>query len=277
MAASYRHRCQLMGGKFVTYLGWLQTEGYLYIERLVTSTSRKEWRQSVSSYTTTNVWEERCLQAKACATFALMNNRRQDTVTIEELQNTSIGWKGWAHMQATIPAHIKKMKGASDDKDGTHKPPAKKGAKTASNAAESEARNLVANTETTMTRYSTIQDAYTTDAEMRKWSSSYMDELTPLVESLKREMDDPFFKMFKLAVIDPSKMRMLKKDQGAGLVGKLQGMVESFNAPMQSVESVLNRVESMMGAANEDGSPSGKRPAPKAKKAAKKAKAAPST
>lgn len=81
-----------------------------YMEKVMRVTTLEEFKDAVTSGTTENMWEAKLKADTARRKFAVCNNRAIESVTDEELINTSIGIDGWADMTVSANFAVSKAK-----------------------------------------------------------------------------------------------------------------------------------------------------------------------
>ena len=221
MAASYVAMCVRMGPPFLQYNSWLGTTCYLYIIRLISSRCEKEWRQATEHYSEINVWETRINEQKAIKKFAHFHLRKPEAVTLEEIEQSALGVKGWAEAQVSMVLHPCSKQG--NDQGGSAPPSAKKAKPspkatalggTTLGAAEKGAKEMVSLHCNMDLEFRTLHDLLERQSEQWKWSPSYLDKLVNFeadVKSFENSCEDDFYRKFKAAALSPQMLKALQR------------------------------------------------------------------
>ena len=253
MAAAYCQMAQQMGGKFVGWSQWLNAPTYLYIRRLLSTTSTKEWRQAVESSVTTNLWEDRVRMCKAQANYGRMNNMKAELVTQEMLNGTKLGIQGWADVQSVVM-----IDNTAQSENGTEakgKAKAKPKAKTESKdntaaKAERDAKEFLATMTTAICAKERFVHMYEENQEGMQWCADFVKKMEAAHKCISdREAEfEEFPGDLRAAALSPNSMRKARKTYGDEWVPKLISFKERLQEPTTDLDVVVNQVQSMRSA-----------------------------
>ncbi|CAE7513217.1 unnamed protein product, partial [Symbiodinium pilosum] len=97
---------------FVEFNEWTQTENFLLVEKLSSSTQAEEWAEVVEQCDGSATFATESFRMKARRKYAVVNGLKFEDVTVEEVEKSPQGLKGWGEMVVTVPGIEEASKGA---------------------------------------------------------------------------------------------------------------------------------------------------------------------
>ena len=85
------------------YNGWTQTETYLLVEKLSSSTRQEEWAEVVQQFDKSDTLKLESYRLKAMRKYAASMKIPFESVEPEEVETSPHGLQGWAEMNAPAP------------------------------------------------------------------------------------------------------------------------------------------------------------------------------
>ena len=82
---------------------WTQTETYLLVEKLSSSTQAEEWREVVEQCDSSASFETEAFQLKARRKYACVKGISFESVTLADVEKSLQGLAGWADINVTVP------------------------------------------------------------------------------------------------------------------------------------------------------------------------------
>ena len=299
MAASYVAACIKYGGSMVSFNVFLQAPCYLYIRKLVTSSSETEWKETVEAHNSVKVWSEKAKVCKARRHFAMCNGMKMEAVSESMVRESKEGIDTWAEVQVVagvagvavpaLPMSAASGKGKAKAKAqgkrvyqevgaGTEDGEAvdrkvKVGTTKAASAAnlvtkaEQEAKHTIALYTQVEMELENMQRAAATDPQTWSWAQHFLTEAAGLQQQIKAKEHSmgTFTGRFKAAALSAATMKQLRKEVGEQYLGKLMEYSSSTKDKLAELSMVVERVRVMSEVPT-----SGTQPAPK-KKGAKRA------
>ena len=232
LAANYKKTALTIGGKFVAENTWLDCQVFLFIQKLVTSTTSTDWIMESESYSIENHWEASSTLNKARRKYAAVHMVKAEAVTEEMLRDSAMGIKGWAEMSVHVqlpgqrtpaPANkaIEAGKGGGKSKAGKANPAKPKDTKPKDNSiakAEKELKDLLGRHTQASLLMKKLADRKSSDTEDDwTWADGFFKMLENNTEdfnSLHGE-NAGFLGDFKAAALTAAGMRVLKKTKAS--------------------------------------------------------------
>ena len=257
MAQNYSDMARRAGGNFVSFSPWLGSETFLFMRRLVSETNLEAWKQVLETTTTTNCWEERVLVSKACLHFATAHGRRHESVSQQEVEESTLGIKGWADMVSIVPMASVKRTGvngmglADEGADSGTSPPKQKAAKKPPNptvAAEKQAKEVLSAVSLAEGAVKRTLDEVQDLGESMSWCKKFTDEIEQAwaqclskVDALGELQDD-----FKAAMLSPVHARDMKKQMGEDYMRQLITYAETVGPSVAIVTQKIKKLKSLI-------------------------------
>ena len=88
---------------FVEWNSWTQTETYLLVERLSSSTQAEEWKEVVEQCDASATYETEAYHIKARRKFAVAKGLALEAVSLEDVEASPQGIHGWADINISVP------------------------------------------------------------------------------------------------------------------------------------------------------------------------------
>ena len=87
---------------FVEWNAWTQTETYLLVEKLSSSTQAEEWREVVEQCDSSASFESEAFQVKARRKYACVKGIPFESVTLADVEKSPQELTGWADINVTV-------------------------------------------------------------------------------------------------------------------------------------------------------------------------------
>jgi hypothetical protein len=273
LAKAYVEQAIEVGGKFVGYNSFMKTPVYLFIRRLMSSSSVKEWRQTVESSKSENLWDARAKQCRAITNFAIMAGRKVDSVSLEEVVESSIGLDGWAASFAcgTVAKAGAKAGGKAGAKGGA-KAGAKVGGRPSNMAledgedpspkvpkatkanpvakAEREAKELLSKITALDNERVRLQQHCDENPDSMSWAETFLATMKALDSEIQLSTGSMgnFVADFKAHALSATGMRTLKKTFGDTYLEKLLLFKATFEEKANRLDDTVTTVRRMLSA-----------------------------
>jgi hypothetical protein len=272
----------------------LKSKQYLFIERLLESSTTEEWIQISEGYTECNEWEELGKEHRAKKNFALANSMKVEAVTTSMIEKTSLGVDGWATVSINMPLRsagsgTKGAKGKPPDtsagplddtppratgkgkagnkrKDDDVVPPAQKQPNKKPKvspivAAEKDVKQFIADEAFVAREVSKLKEEQTKHPAIWTWANSFFKEL----EVQEKAMDAALHSLgtfpgdLKAAQMTPANLRNFKKNLGETYLENLVVMNRAMKDTIPIMKATVDKIKAM-GSACLSGEPgSGKK------------------
>ena len=264
-AASYVEKCKLLKGVWMAYNTWVDDWTYLFSSRFITSSNERMCEEISEHYDNVNTWEEHHMQCKARRAYAAFKKVHMDKVTIEEVEQTSLGIKGWADVVHTVSAtsvggksQEKLSNKAKSSGSGSTAPAAKRVSMVGKpsdsiSVAERVAKQVISRELVLEKQYKSLAQQMTAEAESWTWAENFIDELKNKrseYEQLLTSFEGSFPDKLKAAVLSPNLMKGLRKETGTHWHSKLCAFVEGAERRLDEIEVAYKNIHNMNHAKN---------------------------
>jgi hypothetical protein len=255
---------------------------YMFIRRLMSSTSIKEWKQTIESSRSENLWEARANECKAIANFAINHDRNPNDVTLAEVVDSSIGLAGWV---AVVPVGIspgvagKAAGGKSAGRgartaaapmplaDGEVPRQPKRGAPKAAGGnplikAERDAKELLSKLAALNNDRLRLQAQCDKEPDAMSWALKFLNTMNEMETEMQQPSEDlgDFVSDFKAHALSPTGMRTLKKTYVHNYLEKLIQFKAFFVDKANRLDEVVTTVRNMLSASEGLAQPSKRKP-----------------
>ena len=251
MAKSYVTMCEEVAGPFVQYNSWLGVKCYLFVMRLISSRCEKEWQTATQNYTEENVWETKIEQQKALRKFAHQMGRPVQSVSIDEIEATTLGVKGWAEAAVVVPFNkTNGMSGPGDDEPGKQTPPSKKQkpeqASPTIASAEKEFKAILSMQAHIEIEYASLKIVMDNNKQHWQWADSYIKQMSKAEEKIiqfETNKDDDFMKKFKIGMLSATMLKDLRKAHESTYIVKVMTTSASLQTLLNVLASLVAKVQ----------------------------------
>jgi len=258
-ADSCIEKCKSLKGIWMAYNSFLDDWTYLFSAKIITSSNERIWDEVSEHYDTVNVWEQHHMQCKARRAYAAFKKVHMDTVTVEEVEQTQLGIKGWADVVHTVSATNVDVK--SDNKQAKAKkldlPVAKKTTvatpSDSISSAEKVAKQLISQELVLETQYKSITQQVAISAESWSWADTFLEDLRSKrseFELFLEGLGDSFYDKLKAAALSPNLMKGLRKETGTHWHSKLCAFIEGAEKRLEEIDYCCKNIQNMNHAKN---------------------------
>jgi hypothetical protein len=233
---------------FCVWNSWLQTEQFLFVKKLITSSCEKEWKQVAESSSQIDIWQEKAKESRARRALAVSKGIHVDKVSISDVLGTAEGLDGWADMVVVAaPTCVKAAKCKAKAK-------AKASALTSGSSgpatlaqAERSVKDLMAKEVGMAQEVAKISAAIQLKPTDWQWALEFMEEISSAEKTLNdgKKERDCFYESFLAASLAPGALRSFKKDQGSNFYPNCLRVLDMMGPCAEKMSLLVSHVRNM--------------------------------